>query len=332
MGAGLGRKGGVVRWSTADPDGRRLGPDAAGRRSGRRRRRVAHRPGQLGRRRRRACCLVAGAGASGALPAQAGRPHQRQRRAATPSRRASSPPPSPPSPRRPPGRGRHRRDRSGHRPEDHHPGPGTRTAADPAARPRCKEATRMNIDWAALGSVFGVSLVVTVGLVGLFTLGIVGLSKQRAGRAAQGGSAALARHRRVRLLRAVRGGRGVRDLSDRRLSDPTGSPSTGVQAVTGPGTPRVHPARCGSSHTLAAAGQGRVDGHSRTVVDCRSHIRRQERKPVRIRRGPATVTGERTPNPTSRPVRTRAGRPGDAADPGARRLSPPVTSNQGADP
>ena len=38
----------------------------------------------------------------------------------------------------------------------------------------------MKIDWAALGSVFGVSLVVTVALVGLFTLGIVGLSKQEA--------------------------------------------------------------------------------------------------------------------------------------------------------
>lgn len=36
----------------------------------------------------------------------------------------------------------------------------------------------MHIDWAALGSVFGVSLVVTVALVGLFTLGIVGLSKR----------------------------------------------------------------------------------------------------------------------------------------------------------
>ncbi|MGW5865631.1 hypothetical protein ACWFRJ_26010 [Streptomyces sp. NPDC055239] len=36
----------------------------------------------------------------------------------------------------------------------------------------------MNIDWAALGSVFGVSLAVTVALVGLFTLGIVGLSKR----------------------------------------------------------------------------------------------------------------------------------------------------------
>ncbi|WP_436736340.1 hypothetical protein [Streptomyces sp. BBFR102] len=35
----------------------------------------------------------------------------------------------------------------------------------------------MHIDWAALGSVFGVSLVVTVALVGFFTLGIVGLSK-----------------------------------------------------------------------------------------------------------------------------------------------------------
>ncbi|MER6114261.1 hypothetical protein E6R60_23225 [Streptomyces sp. A0642] len=45
----------------------------------------------------------------------------------------------------------------------------------------------MNIDWAALGTVFGVSLVATVALVGLFTLGIVGLSKQPEP-AAQGGS------------------------------------------------------------------------------------------------------------------------------------------------
>ncbi|MFH8486518.1 hypothetical protein [Streptomyces longisporoflavus] len=36
----------------------------------------------------------------------------------------------------------------------------------------------MDIDWAALGSVFGVSLAVTVALVGLFTLGIVALSKR----------------------------------------------------------------------------------------------------------------------------------------------------------
>ncbi|MFF3177024.1 hypothetical protein ACFVQ0_30895 [Streptomyces sp. NPDC057900] len=36
----------------------------------------------------------------------------------------------------------------------------------------------MNIDWAALGTVFGVSLVATVALVGLFTLGIAGLSRQ----------------------------------------------------------------------------------------------------------------------------------------------------------
>ncbi|WP_030746290.1 hypothetical protein [Streptomyces griseus] len=50
----------------------------------------------------------------------------------------------------------------------------------------------MKIDWAALGSVFGVSLVATVALVGLFTLGIVGLGKQEK-TAAQGGSAALAR-------------------------------------------------------------------------------------------------------------------------------------------
>ncbi|MCX3064138.1 hypothetical protein [Streptomyces beihaiensis] len=36
----------------------------------------------------------------------------------------------------------------------------------------------MTIDWAALGTVFGVSLALTVGLVGLFTLGIVALSKR----------------------------------------------------------------------------------------------------------------------------------------------------------
>ncbi|MBQ1000840.1 hypothetical protein [Streptomyces sp. RK62] len=49
----------------------------------------------------------------------------------------------------------------------------------------------MKIDWAALGSVFGVSLVVTVALVGLFTLGIAGLSRRERA-VAQGGSAALA--------------------------------------------------------------------------------------------------------------------------------------------
>ncbi|MFD4690785.1 MULTISPECIES: hypothetical protein [unclassified Streptomyces] len=50
----------------------------------------------------------------------------------------------------------------------------------------------MNIDWAALASVFGVSLVVTVALVGLFTLGIIGLSKQ-ASAVQSGGSLTLAR-------------------------------------------------------------------------------------------------------------------------------------------
>ncbi|GGX78898.1 hypothetical protein [Streptomyces minutiscleroticus] len=49
----------------------------------------------------------------------------------------------------------------------------------------------MKIDWAALGSVFGVSLVVTVALVGLFTLGIVALAKRETA-AARGGSAAAA--------------------------------------------------------------------------------------------------------------------------------------------
>ncbi|MFE3774367.1 hypothetical protein [Streptomyces sp. NPDC057579] len=38
----------------------------------------------------------------------------------------------------------------------------------------------MHIDWAALGQVFGVSLVVTVGIVGLFTVGIVGTSRKPA--------------------------------------------------------------------------------------------------------------------------------------------------------
>ncbi|RST13143.1 hypothetical protein E2C00_14450 [Streptomyces sp. WAC05374] len=50
----------------------------------------------------------------------------------------------------------------------------------------------MKIDWAALGSVFGVSLLATVALVGLFTLGIVGLSKQETA-SANGGSAVMAR-------------------------------------------------------------------------------------------------------------------------------------------
>ncbi|WP_405596385.1 hypothetical protein OG741_09675 [Streptomyces sp. NBC_01410] len=50
----------------------------------------------------------------------------------------------------------------------------------------------MKIDWAALGSVFGVSLVATVALVGLFTLGVVGLTKQESA-ATSGGSAVLAR-------------------------------------------------------------------------------------------------------------------------------------------
>ena len=36
----------------------------------------------------------------------------------------------------------------------------------------------MTIDWHALGTVFAVTLLATVGLVGVFTLGIVGLSHQ----------------------------------------------------------------------------------------------------------------------------------------------------------
>ncbi|MEE1930612.1 hypothetical protein V1J52_20875 [Streptomyces sp. TRM 70351] len=37
----------------------------------------------------------------------------------------------------------------------------------------------MDIDWAALGQVFGVSLLATVALVGVFTLGIVSGSARR---------------------------------------------------------------------------------------------------------------------------------------------------------
>ncbi|MEU0052497.1 hypothetical protein ABZ299_10200 [Streptomyces sp. NPDC006184] len=48
----------------------------------------------------------------------------------------------------------------------------------------------MKIDWAALGSVFGVSLVATVGLVSLFTLGIAGLNRREKA-VAQGGTAGL---------------------------------------------------------------------------------------------------------------------------------------------
>ncbi|MER7641335.1 hypothetical protein [Streptomyces sp. NPDC126522] len=49
----------------------------------------------------------------------------------------------------------------------------------------------MSIDWAALGSVFGVSLVTTVALVAVFTLGITALSRRERA-TAQGDSAPLA--------------------------------------------------------------------------------------------------------------------------------------------
>lgn len=49
----------------------------------------------------------------------------------------------------------------------------------------------MKIDWASLGSVFGVSLVITVAMVGVFTLGIVGLSRRERA-VAQGDTAGLA--------------------------------------------------------------------------------------------------------------------------------------------
>ncbi|AUH43712.1 hypothetical protein [Streptomyces sp. CMB-StM0423] len=48
----------------------------------------------------------------------------------------------------------------------------------------------MDIDWAALGEVFGVSLVMTVALVGLFTVGIVGLSPKTDPEGAEGAEGA----------------------------------------------------------------------------------------------------------------------------------------------
>ncbi|OEU88469.1 hypothetical protein DB35_19480 [Streptomyces abyssalis] len=51
----------------------------------------------------------------------------------------------------------------------------------------------MDIDWAALGQVFGVSLVATIALVGVFTLGIVGASSGRTQSAHGGGASVLAR-------------------------------------------------------------------------------------------------------------------------------------------
>ncbi|MEV5507379.1 hypothetical protein [Streptomyces orinoci] len=46
----------------------------------------------------------------------------------------------------------------------------------------------MHIDWVALGQVFGVSVLMTVGLVGVFTLGIVGTSGSSRSVAARAGA------------------------------------------------------------------------------------------------------------------------------------------------
>lgn len=55
----------------------------------------------------------------------------------------------------------------------------------------------MSIDWNALGQVFGVTMVMTVGLVGVFTLGIVATARRPQAEAtpataAAGGTAAVA--------------------------------------------------------------------------------------------------------------------------------------------
>lgn len=47
----------------------------------------------------------------------------------------------------------------------------------------------MDIDWAALGNVFGVSLLASIALVGVFTLGIMGAGPRKDG----GSASALAR-------------------------------------------------------------------------------------------------------------------------------------------
>lgn len=113
----------------------------------------------------------------------------------------------------------------------------------------------MDIDWAALGSVFGVSLVVTVALVGFFTLGIVGLSKASSG-AQGGGSGVAAKAAWLPLLRALRGGGRLRDLHHRGLRVTTRregragrTPSGPPFGVPVPGAPAV------GLHTLFVAGQ-----------------------------------------------------------------------------
>jgi hypothetical protein len=157
----------------------------------------------------------------------------------------------------------------------------------------------MNIDWAALGSVFGVSLVVTVALVGLFTLGIVGLSKQPQP-AAQGGST-------------------------------SGSLALRHRGLTGPDTPRVCPARCASAHTAPPQVKARLTGirgawWTAGAIYGDSRGSRCESGAV-----PPLSPGSSPPHRKSR-LAQAGWKAGGTADPGARRLSPPVTSNQGADP
>ncbi|GAA2630912.1 hypothetical protein GCM10009863_53180 [Streptomyces axinellae] len=82
-----------------------------------------------------------------------------------------------------------------------------------------------------------------------------------------------------------------------------------------------------SAHTISPQVKGELTGshgHGGLPVPNGG----MERKPVRIRRGPATVTGERTQKATAR----WGWKAGPARIRGARRLSPPVESSQGADP
>ena len=181
----------------------------------------------------------------------------------------------------------------------------------------------MHIDWAALGQVFGVSLAVTVGMVGVFTLGIVGTSRKATPE--QGGTAA-----------TVPGG----------AVDGSPLARTGAYACFDGGADQRRPSGgrpvrrgClwGSAHS-GVMGHMRVDGHSRPMVDFPSQTAAGEEageNPARSRHCHRGAPSHRLYGVTARPYgssRTRGWKTGRAADPGARRLSPPVTSNQGADP
>ncbi|GAA2783960.1 hypothetical protein GCM10010505_10320 [Kitasatospora aburaviensis] len=88
----------------------------------------------------------------------------------------------------------------------------------------------------------------------------------------------------------------------------------------------------GNGEDRGGAACCRVTNPSATLVDSRfgrvmgsfSQYGGMQRKPVRVRRGPATVTGEHVRHTCHGEPSEAAGRRGRAFDPEARRLSPPV--------